>query len=399
MAKSNLRQVLARIPLVIKIAIVVGSFWLAQLLLGYSLVTKLPSSNGQITSNALGYTWYVWDTYYYHEIATLGYQQKPFKSSRMENWAFFPLYPLAWKLFLPFANDLNLFILAGMGLSATFLVASLYLLYRLMNLLGFSDSQYWLSVLLLLSFPTSYVLVLPYTESLFLLLSVACLYTLFLKKYAFSACLAALALITRSTGVTLVPVVLLYTLLHEWRKKPFLSLMVFLASQTVVMATPILAFFTYLKFQTGNFWAAIKIQEAWFNGNSYPLKGIVTYFQEFGFHTIYWPHIFQVVLLIVLLISAPVVWHHWLRASGETRNKIDHMFVWLYSALHLLVMSSVASRNSLFRFALVIIPLFWWLPGYLHLNKRSIIALAAVMNVLHVLFLSFFVLKFAYYGY
>jgi hypothetical protein len=116
--------------------------------------------------------------------------------------AFFPLFPLATRAVS--------YLIGGHPLAASLLVsnggalAASILLFRLTeDELGARFAPWtivWLSV-----FPTAYFLVLPYSESLFLLCVVAAFLAARRRAWVLAALAAALAASTRSIGIALVP--------------------------------------------------------------------------------------------------------------------------------------------------------------------------------------------------
>ncbi len=98
------------------------------------------------------------------------------------------------------------------------LVAGLVVLYRL-TALELSESAARRAVLYLCVFPTGFFLFAPYTESLFLALTVGALYAARRRAWAAAAGLAVLAALTRSPGVLLALPLAVEALLQE-RESP-----------------------------------------------------------------------------------------------------------------------------------------------------------------------------------
>lgn len=116
-----------------------------------------------------------WDTQHYLLLSQQGYGTNP-----MSN-AFYPLYPLLIRLCTP--------LFLGHELIAALVIANLASLavplymYRL-GTLFMSKEQSYKGTLLLLAFPTAFYLSAAYTESLFLLFSIAAFYHLFRGEVA-----------------------------------------------------------------------------------------------------------------------------------------------------------------------------------------------------------------------
>lgn len=139
--------------------------------------------------------WYQWDANWYMSITGSGYQWIPGDQS---NVAFFPLYPLA-------ARGLGAvlggrYLLAGMLLSNLFLLGGMSFLYRLVRS-DYSEAVAQRSVWLLALFPTSMFFSAFYTESLFLMTSVATFYFARRGRWALTGIWGFLASMTRITGL------------------------------------------------------------------------------------------------------------------------------------------------------------------------------------------------------
>jgi Mannosyltransferase (PIG-V) len=113
--------------------------------------------------------WQRWDARWYQEISEYGYH------GGTGSDAFFPLYPLLTRIvsYASFGHNPGGHVVwAQLVVSSGAFVVALALLYKLVRLdAGHATAQ--LTVLLLVSFPTGFFLLAPYTESLYLMLSVA----------------------------------------------------------------------------------------------------------------------------------------------------------------------------------------------------------------------------------
>jgi len=107
-----------------------------------------------------------WDGTWYIRIASQGYNHKP------GSWAFFPLYP--WLLHGTADATRGQYVVAGMLLSIAAALAAAALLYLLVEGDYGRRVALW-SVAFLAFFPTSIFFQAVYTESLFLLASLACI--------------------------------------------------------------------------------------------------------------------------------------------------------------------------------------------------------------------------------
>lgn len=139
-----------------------------------------------------------WDAQHYLYLSEKGY------SVGQESNRFSPLYPFL--IFLTSKIGIAT-IWASYLLSTVFSFFSAVLLFLLAKKIFAKDSIGYLSVFLFLSFPSAFFLALPYTESLFLFLSLLVFYFLEEKKYVPSFIAGFLLPLTRPTGVfILVPI-------------------------------------------------------------------------------------------------------------------------------------------------------------------------------------------------
>lgn len=137
-----------------------------------------------------------WDSVWYLSIAQSGYGGRPTLS------AFFPLYPVAVRAATFNTLSSAALLLAAYVVSAAAFVVALVLLHRLVELeLGvrFARPVLWLVAL----WPASFFFSAPYSESLFLALSVGVFYAARTGRVPLAAGLCALATATRPTGMLL----------------------------------------------------------------------------------------------------------------------------------------------------------------------------------------------------
>ena len=135
--------------------------------------------------------WTTYDSTYFLEIARDGY--RPLTS------AFFPLYPL---LLHPFSSDENAAALAGVVISNLAFLAALWLTWRLAHhRLGEALAKR--TVLVLAFFPSAIFSMAVYTESLFLLLTLAAFTAAEHERWATAGILGALAAATRNAGLVI----------------------------------------------------------------------------------------------------------------------------------------------------------------------------------------------------
>ena len=200
-----------------------------------------------------------WDSTWYLGIADHGYEGGL-------DTAFFPLYPLLVRaLVAPFASEGALLVSAYVVSLACFLGA-LLLLQRLVELeLGrrVATATVWLLAL----FPAAVYFGAPYSESVFLLVSVGAFYAARTERWAWAGVLAAAASATRSAGlVLLVPLVLFWL---ESRPRPA-SALAWLGLAPLGVA----GYALYLGLDHGDALAFVDAQEAWFRDFAGPFVGV-----------------------------------------------------------------------------------------------------------------------------
>ncbi len=132
--------------------------------------------------------------------------------------AFFPLFPMLTKFFsFVFSRvpnlDINIytdpaFFYSGLILSNAFFLMALFVLYKLLRV-DFKKDIAFLSIILLLVFPTSFFFGSIYTESLFLLLAISSIYLIRKGHFFWAAVLISVSTATRITGVLLIPLYLI----------------------------------------------------------------------------------------------------------------------------------------------------------------------------------------------
>jgi Gpi18-like mannosyltransferase len=158
--------------------------------------------------HALFTAWERWDVLWYLRIAHSGYADNDGSA------AFFPLYPLLSRGVAHLVG--GHWLLAAYLVSNVSLLVALVLLYRL-STTEFSETVARRVVVYLCVFPTGLFLFAPYTESLFLALTLGCLYSARQQIWPLAGYLGMMASLCRSTGLLLaVPLAVEAAL--QWRK-------------------------------------------------------------------------------------------------------------------------------------------------------------------------------------
>ncbi len=156
--------------------------------------------------------WSAWDAPHYLDIARNGYVT----TGDAANWiVFFPAYPYATRVL-----D---WVAPGGLLTAAFLVsgiasvAAALLLAWLVRIDGGDRAQATRAVWFLLIFPTAYFLHLPYTESLFVALTLGAFVAARTGHWAVAGIVGAFAAMTRVSGVLLIPALMVEAYLQYRR--------------------------------------------------------------------------------------------------------------------------------------------------------------------------------------
>ncbi len=319
-----------------------------------------------------------WDSVSYLQIAHAGYRN-PLST------AFYPLYPLLIRI--GSVVPVPPLIIGGL-LSSFAAFAALFLLHRLARL-DLDAEAARLSVVLLAFFPTSLFLSATYTESLFLLLTLAAVYAARTERWWLAGVAGGLAAFSHSNGVLiLVPLVLLY--LYGPRPASPTGAAVGLrpryrlrrnALWLVIVPLGLLAFMGYLwvardaPFQP--FVAETKIYHHYFAG---PFGALVIAF-------LHVPHDIAVVLQgrgSIVGTADPLTWNaHDLIDLSFALLAIAALVVawrrlpsayWIYALVSLAFLLSVPGRleplESFSRYALALFPLFMGAAAWMTPHRR-----------------------------
>ncbi len=172
--------------------------------------TLLPSI-GEDQPRGVVSIWNRWDTEWYAGIAEDGYSFTPGEKSSV---AFFPLYPLLMAALKPITGDV---VLAGLLISNVAFLLALIVLYRLNEGLFANRATAGRAIFYIAACPTAFFFTAAYSESLFLLLSVAAAYCAQQRRWGWAAVWGILCAATRSFGVLIWVVVLAEWLsAHGW---------------------------------------------------------------------------------------------------------------------------------------------------------------------------------------
>jgi hypothetical protein len=182
----------------------------------------------------------------YYAIALHGYNQ-----AGLGFRAFFPLFPFTLHyLMAPFQGWLQpetSFGLISALLNIMALCGSAILLWKIAEIDRPAKNHYW-SLAFLLCFPGAYFFLAPYTESLFLLLTLGAFYAARTGRWWVAGVIGMLAATTRLPGLLLVPVLAIeYLEQRDWRFSEIKPDILYLA----LIPFGALAYFSYLQLALG----------------------------------------------------------------------------------------------------------------------------------------------------
>ena len=223
-------------------------------------------------------TWNVWDAPHYISVASSGYQKLGDEANFI---IYLPLFPLSISIF-KFIFQTS-FLISGYIVSfiSTILLAAI--LYKL-TLLDYSKKTAILTVLMLFIFPTSFFLHIPYTESLFILLSVSSFYFARKKRYWISFLFVGLATATKVVGLALYPAIIAEILIFDRQNLRKIDIYnkigIFIIGSTVALS----GFFIYLflnYFLSGDFFYFTIVQKRnWYEIFAPFGQGLISAFQS-----------------------------------------------------------------------------------------------------------------------
>lgn len=164
-------------------------------------------------------SWSRWDAAHYIYLATHWYTNMGDAANFI---VFFPLYPFILKGFLFFIKDAAF---VGIAVSIILYLAGSYYFYKLVVLDYPEKIARWATIALAI-FPTSYFFNAPYTEALFLLIFSLTMYTARKENWILAGIFAGLGVITRPSGIILLPAILVEWFFGKNKKWKFLPALI-----------------------------------------------------------------------------------------------------------------------------------------------------------------------------
>ena len=151
-----------------------------------------------------------WDSQQYLRIAQFGYVNQ---GDAANGIVFFPFYPFLIRII---TFDFNYANLSGLIISNVCSILTVVYLFKLVKL-DYSDSVAKKTILFLCIFPTACFLSAVYTESVFLVLTIASLYYARNSNWSLAGLLGILSTLTRIAGLVLVPTLVVeYLYQKKW---------------------------------------------------------------------------------------------------------------------------------------------------------------------------------------
>jgi len=243
--------------------------------------------------------WLRWDSAHYLTIATKGYS---FFDERWPNIAFFPLYPLLIRLFLPLTTHRAE--ISALAISHFAIFAALLLLYDLITR-DFNEVLARRTLILLLVFPMSFFFISGYTESLALALTVLAMWALRQQRWWLAGLAGFFLALTRVPGVFVAPVLVIeYLQQHKWNWRKLLHGPIL----SVVLPPLGLALFILFQWQQfGTPFAFMIAQQSWENNELSPPWVMPTLLFQRYHHAPDWPLITFYLLTWIGFIGLIVV--------------------------------------------------------------------------------------------
>ncbi|MGN6378926.1 MAG: hypothetical protein ACTHNU_08255 [Gaiellales bacterium] len=282
-----------------------------------------------------------WDAVWYHWVVAHGYDPAVAHGNTA---AFYPLWPLVWKAlsWVP----LPIYVVGSLASTALF-GAALCLLYRI-TLERYDAGMARRTTLYMAIWPLAFVFSLPYSESLYLLASLAAFALTWHNRWWLGSTVGALAVLARPVGIALVPAFAWRIYRREGlRVRAYLPLLLMVAAE--------LGFFLFLGWRTGDWLGNTHAQHRGWGRAFVPLP------IEIG-RGLYSDVIENGLLRTLADISFTFGWVFlWYRAWRVLRLPAEYL---IYSALVVLLPSSGGSLLSMGRMGMVGFPLMWALADW-----------------------------------
>ncbi|TNJ62146.1 hypothetical protein FE784_31815 [Paenibacillus hemerocallicola] len=303
------------------------------------------------------------DSFAYLNIAANGYDDYRIDEPHPPaNWVFFPLYPIILSVIgqaVSLLGAVNPAIIGGI-LSNILLFFALVYIYAIGLQQQLSENKARTMLILMLIFPTSLFYSLPYTESLFLLLSAASIYYASDKRYALAFLAASLSTVTRVPGFINLFFVMGTVVLDVGFT--FSKRYIRYALYSLLSLIPMGAYLVYMKWLTGDVLAPFHEQVSWYRLTAIPFENYVNYFTKPYFMAPGgWDNGFIafVISTAVFLVYLAFLITQWKKLFRDPKQ----LLMWVYGALLIVIPFSSQPwyLASVVRYLMICIPFFLYL--------------------------------------
>lgn len=298
----------------------------------------------------------MWDGVWYRRLAEFGYDPT---LAHGNGAAFFPLYPSLLRA-IEWAAPVG-GIVAGVVLSTTLFLVAIPLLYRLTER-RFGEAIARRSIWYIAFFPTAFAFSAVYTESLFLLTTVAAFALLEAGRIARASVAGMLATLTRPTGIMLAPA-FAFRLWKDNGRRIDRRLLVRL-SPLALLPLAYIGFGVYLYLRTGDPLATQSAQrDGWGRGADLLLvlglpiavfHGLARFVADPTRATYVWDTLCAMAWTLLLL-------------EGALRRRVPGEYL-LYAALAVLLPALAGSYLAFPRYGMGVFVLFWLIA--IHARRR-----------------------------
>lgn len=350
---------------------------------GSLLATHLPSSRDLSKFDA---NWYV-------NIASSGYDKLNIHSHHPPaNWVFFPLFPLLLGILHRLFSFLDYYT-TGIILANICFALSLIYLFLIAGEKHFGSNQLGLLMFFVLMYPSSLYFSVPYTESLFLLLSAATVYYTLKGRYNPAFILAGLSTITRVPGF--INMLFVFSCFLTRRPGKLRNNLLYIPS-IILSLLPMTLFLIYMRSVSGDLLAPFHEQSLnWFRHTTIPFLNYLRYiWHPYFIASGGWDN-----GLISFIISTSVFLVygiHLIKQWPILRKNKEELFFFIYGFLLVVVPFSSSSRDltSIVRYLMVAFPFYFYLAdnyssknsvmkalfGFLFITLNQIITIAYINN-------------------
>ncbi|MBP7119527.1 hypothetical protein KBA63_05610 [Candidatus Woesebacteria bacterium] len=304
---------------------------------------------------------------------------------------FFPVYPLLIRIISTVLGH-SLFLYNLSGILVSFVSTAIFLIGLVQLLkIDYSDKVTELTILLLVLSPASFFFFMVYTESLFLSLTVWCLYFSRRRLFLPAVILASIASATKVIGFSLGVAILFEILAPSWPMKNVFEVVKKNIKELLLVLFSTTGLFVYMAFlqkETGDALVFLHKISVFGDQRSSTLIFLPQVFYRYVFKIIpnltnYWPTTFTTLLefaVAVLFLLICIFSFRTLRKSH-----------WIYLVIGFLIPTLAGSFSSLPRYVIVLFPAFLYLATLLENKKKAYTYIVfAIFGLLQIISLMLF---------